>query len=76
MVPVMPGRYAAQTDQPFVVFMIGMRVNQLYKVWKWLPTFLAMAPMLRELFQHPEKGLLGARTYFAWRQESTRVQNP
>jgi hypothetical protein len=68
MARVIPGRYTAQTDQPFVVFMIGMRINQLYKVWKWLPTFLAMTPMLRELFQHPEKGMLGARTYFGWRQ--------
>jgi hypothetical protein len=64
----MPGRFTAQADQPFVVFMIGMRVNKLLAVRRWLPTMLAMGPMLRELFTHPEKGLLGARTYLGWRQ--------
>ncbi len=68
MAKVVPGRFTAQTDQPFVVFLIGMRINNLRAVRKWLPTLLAMAPMLRELFTHPEKGMLGARTYFGWRQ--------
>ena len=30
MAKVIPGRYTAQTDEPFVVFMIGMRVNRLF----------------------------------------------
>jgi hypothetical protein len=28
MAKVMPGRFTAQTDEPFVVFIIGMRVNR------------------------------------------------
>jgi hypothetical protein len=68
MAKVIPGRYTAQADQPFVVFLIGMRINKLWAIHKWLPTLMAMGPMLRELFTHPEKGLLGARTYAAWRQ--------
>ena len=68
MAKVIPGRYTAQTDQPFVVFLIGMRINKLWAIRQWLPTVLAMTPMLRELFTHPEKGLLGARTYLGWRQ--------
>jgi hypothetical protein len=31
MAKVIPGRYTAQTDEPFVVFMIGMRINRLLK---------------------------------------------
>lgn len=61
---VMPGRYTAVLDGDFVVFVIGMRVNKLWKVHKWLPVAMAMGPMLRELFTHPEKGLLGLQ--FGW----------
>ncbi|MGE5596571.1 MAG: DUF4188 domain-containing protein [Hyphomicrobiales bacterium] len=45
----------------FVVFLIGMRLNRPWKVWKWWPVFTAMPKMLRELEQHPELGLLGYR---------------
>ncbi len=61
---VMPGRYTAVLDGDFVVFVIGMRVNKLWKVHTWLPVAMAMGPMLRELLTHPEKGLLGLQ--FGW----------
>lgn len=67
MAKVIPGRFTAQVDEPFVVFLIGMRVNRLLAVRKWIPTALAMGPMLRTLFQHPEKGFLGGRTLIGWR---------
>ncbi len=67
MASVVPGRFTAQTDQPFVVFLIGMRVNRLRAVRKWLPTVRAMGPMLRTLFEHPEKGFLGGQAYLSWR---------
>jgi hypothetical protein len=34
---VFRGRYTAQIHGPFVVFLIGRRINQLWKVWRWLP---------------------------------------
>jgi hypothetical protein len=68
MAKIVRGRFTAQTDEPFVVFLIGMRIHQLRAVRKWVPTFRAMLPMLRELFAHPEKGLLGARSYVGWRE--------
>jgi hypothetical protein len=60
MAGVFRGRYTAQIDGPFVVFVIGMRINQFWKIWRWLPTLMAMQPMLVELYTHPEKGFLGA----------------
>jgi hypothetical protein len=45
---------------PFVVFLIGMRINRWLAVSKWLPTASAMSPMLKTLYQHPEKSFLGA----------------
>ena len=59
MAPVYPQRMAAELDGEFVVFLIGMRINKPWKIHKWLPVFLAMPRMLRELSAHPECGLLG-----------------
>lgn len=61
MSKVRPGRFTAQMDGDFVVFIIGMRFNKLWKVHKWFPPFVVMPKMLRQLQQHPDKGLLGAR---------------
>ena len=67
MARVIPGRFTAKIDDPFVVFLIGFRVNRLFAVRKWVPTALAMAAMLRDLGAHPEKGLLGVESIFYWR---------
>jgi hypothetical protein len=64
---VVTGRYTAQADGSLVVFLIGMRINHLWAVRKWVPTFLAMAQLLSRLFRHPDKGFLGAQTIFYWR---------
>jgi len=56
MAKIFNGRYTAKTDQPFVVFLIGMRINQWWRFDKWIPVASAMTPMLTTLFTHPEKG--------------------
>jgi hypothetical protein len=61
MAKVHPGRYTAEIDGDFVVFLIGMRFNRLWKVHKWWPVFVAMPRMLRALANDPELGLLGTR---------------
>ena len=64
---IQPGRHTFDHDGEIVVFLIGMRINKLRKVHKWLPTALAMPRMLRELFRRPDSGLLGARTFVSGR---------
>ncbi len=67
MAQIMAGRFTAKTDEPLVVFLIGMRINRLVAISKWWPTFSAMGPMLQTLHQHPEKGFLGAETFlYPW----------
>jgi hypothetical protein len=66
MARVIPGRFTAQIDEPFVIFMIGMRVNRPLAFRKWVPTARAMGPMLRELYDNPQKGFLGAEQFFYW----------
>jgi len=61
--PVIPKRMTAEIEGDFVVFLIGMRINRLWKVWQWLPVLIAMPRMIRELEAHPESGFLGANQY-------------
>ena|SRR5437899_3265168 len=67
MAQVIPGRFTARRQEPFVVFLIGMRVNKFFALRKWPMAARAMGPMLRALYQHPEKGFLGAQTFLTWR---------
>ena len=36
MATIFNGRYTAKIEQPFVVFLIGMRINKLWRINKWL----------------------------------------
>jgi hypothetical protein len=54
----------AEIDGDFVVFLIGMRVNKLWKIQSWWPVFRAMRPMLKELDANPSLGCLGYT--FGW----------
>ena len=52
-------RMTVNLEGDFVVFLIGMRINRLWKIHKWLPVASAMTKMLKELSQKPESGFLG-----------------
>lgn len=68
MATVVPGRVAAPAPpEGTVVFLIGMRVNHLRDVRRWVPVLRAMPAMLRELFDDPDCGLLGATTWLGGR---------
>ena len=62
MARVVPERVMAKVDGEFVVFLIGMRINKFWMIHKWLPVFLAMPRMLRELQGTPDSGLLGVES--------------
>ena len=51
-------RMTARIEGDFVLFLIGMRFNEPWKVHKWLPVVSSMGRMLRELQSQPELGLL------------------
>jgi Domain of unknown function (DUF4188) len=63
------GRFGAEIDGDFVVFLIGARIN---RPWSLASSFLdlggrrrGMGAMLADLAAHPEKGLLGYRMGFS-----------
>jgi Monooxygenase af470-like len=61
---VIAQRMTAEIDGDFVVFLIGVRINKLWKIQSWWPVFRAMRPMLKELDANPSLGCLGYT--FGW----------
>ena len=57
-------RLASTFDGSFVVFMIGMRINNLILAHKWWPVAMAMPRMIRELAEKPELGFMHAEAWF------------
>lgn len=64
---IFKGRYSAKMEGDFVVFLIGVRINRILLLNKWLPVFLAMPRMLAELRSRPELGLLHAEFFLRGR---------
>ncbi|MFJ8077866.1 DUF4188 domain-containing protein [Streptomyces sp. NPDC096176] len=54
----LPGRTTAAASGDVVVFLIGVRINHLWAVHRWLPVVFAMPMMLRELSADRSLGLL------------------
>ena len=57
-------RLTATLDGTFVVFLIGMRINNFWKVNQWGPVAMAMPRMVKELSLQPESGFLHAESWF------------
>jgi len=64
---VVPGRMTAQLDKPIVLFLIGMRINKLSTLPRWLWFLRTMPNMLAELEKKPDAGLLWYRQYVSGR---------
>lgn len=66
MANVQLGRMTVDFDgrDEFVVFLIGMRFNKVWKVHQWLPITRSFPRMVAELEQHPELGYLGGNLWF------------
>jgi hypothetical protein len=59
------GRFTATLEGDYVVFLIGMRINNPLRIFQWLPVFLAMPRMLKELEAHPELGLIHSEMWLS-----------
>lgn len=62
---IIKDRMTSVMDGNFVVFLIGARINQPWKVHKWLPVGIAMTRMLKELYANPELGLIHHEMWFS-----------
>ncbi|KIL51082.1 DUF4188 domain-containing protein [Jeotgalibacillus campisalis] len=64
---VFPGRFTVENEGDFTVFLIGMRINKLSAIHKWLPVVLAMPPMIQELYTNKNIGCLGMENFANFR---------
>lgn len=68
MAEIRRGRFSAEIDGDFVVFLIGARLNKPLQALRSFRDLggrqRGMVAMLKELMEHPEKGLLGCRMGF------------
>lgn len=65
---IIPGRRTVKMPADFVVFLIGMRINNVFQIQQWLPIAKAMPQMLKELEKNPNSGFLG---YEQWLGRTT-----
>ncbi|HEX6286594.1 MAG TPA: DUF4188 domain-containing protein [Acidimicrobiia bacterium] len=66
------GRFTADFDGDFVVFLIGSRVHKPFRFRQWLPVARAMTTMQREIAEHPEIGCLHIENFGAMRNISVQ----
>ena len=56
-------RIAANIEGDFVIFLIGARINQWWKLHRSVPVARAMGRMIRELQAQPELGMLHVESW-------------
>lgn len=67
MSPIFKGRYTAQLDGSFVIFIVGMRINHLWAVSKWWSAISVMLKLIKQLKINSQSGLLHTENYCYWR---------
>lgn len=67
MAKFIPGRFTARIDESFVVFVIGLRIHQLWRVRKWIPIIISMQKMINELYANKELGFMDMKFFLSWR---------
>ena len=65
MAEIVKKRVCGEIEGPFVVFLIGARINKPWKLNVVLPFLATMPRMLKELAAKPELGLLHVRSQFS-----------
>jgi len=61
------GCYTVDSKEDIVVFIIGMRINKLFSFSKWLSVFMAMPPMIKELYLNKKLVFLHTEVSFSWK---------
>ena len=64
MADIFEKRMTGELHGDFVLFLIGLRFNRLWKIHKWLPVVRSMPRMIRELAVDRESGFLGCEMWF------------
>lgn len=61
------GRYFAQRESDFVLFILGMRIHNVWAIRKWPRIYRLIPPMFKELEQQSDLGYLGGMYKLSFR---------
>jgi len=61
-------QYTAITEKSFVIFFIGIRINDFWAIHKWLHFVVRLLLLRVHLKKHFQASLLNSNTWFAWRE--------
>ena len=61
--PVRPGRWMARREEPFAVFLFGVRLNRVAGLRRYLWALGVLRRVLADLEAHPERGFLAGGVY-------------
>ncbi|TWT24428.1 DUF4188 domain-containing protein [Planomicrobium sp. CPCC 101110] len=64
---VVKGRYTAESEDSFVIFVIGFRINKLWAIHHWFPLIIQMQGMINELYRNKELGFLDMKFFLSWK---------
>lgn len=58
------GRFTTRQNEGITVFIIGMRINDLWRVKQWLPVLTAFPKMIKELEENKNLGYMSSELFF------------
>jgi len=61
---IMPKRMTVQLDESKIVFLIGLRLNKLWKIHRWWRLVLTMPKILKELQQQKVAGFITGNIWY------------
>jgi hypothetical protein len=59
------GKYTSKPENPFVVFIFGMRINSILYFWLWLPFLFRLIRMVKRLRQYRDSGMMNAHIFLS-----------
>jgi len=59
------GKYTSKPEAPFVVFIFGMRINNILFFWLWLPFLIRLIRIVSRLRNYRESGMMNAHLFFS-----------
>ena len=59
------GKYTSKPENSFVVFIFGMRINNFFYIWLWIPFFITLLRMVSRLKKFRDSGMMNAHLFFS-----------
>lgn len=59
------GKYTSKPEEPFVVFIFGMRINNILLFWLWIPFLIRLIGMVSRLRKFRKSGMMNANLFFS-----------